>query len=140
MDIYEATQTLLQSAVPADVNVSAYVLSYDVEVDKFLLPDFPAVTYNFGTLTPIVAHDCSSSLFRVALDVEVWGDLEQIAKNARLVINAINAQRVRVNNVEYTLVMQESRDIAELGLDFKRRYMRFVGLIQVEEEHGQTSL
>ena len=34
MDIYEATQTLLQSAVPADVNVSAYVLTYDELLEK----------------------------------------------------------------------------------------------------------
>lgn len=140
MDIYEATQTLLQTAVPADVNVSAYVLTYDEEMDKFLLPDFPAVTYNYQGITPIVAHDCSSSLFRVALDVEVWGDLEQIANNAKDVIKALNAKRVTVNNVEYTLVMTESRDIAELGLDFKRRYMRFAGLVTVEEEHGKTSV
>ena len=92
-------------------------------------------------MTPVVSHDCSSSLFRVALEVEVWGDLEQIAQNAKSVMQAINAQRVRVNNVEFTLVMQESRDIMELGLDFKRRYMRFVGLVAVEdEEDGQTSV
>ena len=140
MDIYEATQTLLKSAVPADVNVSAYVLTYDADTDKFLLPDFPAVTYNYQGLTPIVAHDGSSSLYRSALDVEVWGDLEQIAQNAKLVISALNAKRVTVSNVEFTLVMTESRDIAELGLDFKRRYMRFAGLVQIEEEHGETSL
>ena len=140
MDIYEATQTLLQSAVPADVNVSAFVLTYNTEMDKFLLPDFPAVTYNYQGMTPVIAHDCSSSLYRGSLETEVWGDLEQIAKNAKAVYNAINAKRVSVSNVEFTLVMNDSRDIAELGLDFKRRYMRFVGLVSVEEEHGKTSV
>ena len=140
MDIYEATQTLIQSVVPADVSVSPFVLTYDTEMDKYLLPDFPAVTYNYGNMTPIVAHDCSSSLFRVALDVEVWGDLEQIAKNAKLVMGALNAKRVKVSNVEFTLVIQESRDIIELGLDFKRRFLRFVGLVSVEEGHGETSV
>ena len=140
MDIYEATQTLLQSAVPADVNVSAFVLSYDAEMDKYLLPDFPAVTYNYGTMTPIVSHDCSSSLYRVALETEIWGDLELVDKNAKLVMGALNAKRVKVSNVEFTLVMNDSRDIMELGLDFKRRFMRFVGLVSVEEEHGQSSL
>lgn len=140
MDIYEATQTLLKSAVPESVGVSAYVLTYDADTDKYLLPDFPAVTYNYQGLTPIVAHDESSDLFKVSLDVEVWGDLEQIASNAKLVTGAVNAKRVTVNNVEFTLVMQESRDIAELGLDFKRRYMRFVGLVQVGEEDGEESL
>lgn len=134
MDIYEATQTLLTNAVPEGVSVSAYVLTYDEEVDKFQLPDFPAVTYNYQGLTPIVAHDGTSELFRVSLDVEVWGDLEQIASNSKAVMTAINAKRIRVEDVEFTLVMQESRDIAELGLDFKRRYMRFVGLAQVGEE------
>ena len=140
MDIYEATQAILQEAVPAGVNVSAYVLTYDAEVDKYLLPDFPAVTYNYFGLTPIVSMSGSSNLFRVTLDVEVWGDLEQIAANSKAVIDAINAKRVAMENVEFSIVMIDSRDIAELGLDFKRRYMRFAGLVEIGEEHGPTSL
>ena len=140
MDIYEATQTLLKSAVPENVNVSAYVLTYDAQIDKYLLPDFPAVTYNYYGVTPIVSMGGSSNLFRVTLDVEVWGDLEQIAANAKLVTDAINAKRVTVGNVEFGVVMIDSRDIAELGLDFKRRYMRFAGMVEIGEDNGQTSL
>ena len=140
MDIYEATQKLLTDAVPQNVNVSAYVLTYDAEMDKYLLPDFPAVTYNYAGITPIVAQGFSSSLYRINLDVEVWGDLEQIDKNAQAVTDALNAKRVSVGNVEFTAVMIESRDITELGLDFKRRYMRFTGLAEIGEGHGQTSL
>ena len=140
MDIYEATQTILTEAVPENVNVSAYVLTYDAELDKYLLPDFPAVTYNYFGIVPIVSMDGSADLFRVTLDVEVWGDLEQIAANAKKVIDAINAKRVSVGNVEFSIVMIDSRDITELGLDFKRRYMRFTGLAEIGEEHGQTSL
>ena len=80
-------------------------------------------------MTPIVAHGITGNLLRVSLDVEVWGDLEQIDTNAAMVIDALNANRIRVGNVEFTLVMTESRDVAELGLDFKRRYMRFTGLV-----------
>ena len=138
MDIYEATQTLLTQSVP-DVNVSAYVLTYDENLDKFLLPDFLALTYIYNGITPIVAHDYSSRLFRITLDIEVWGDLEQIAKNADKVIDALNAKRVTVGNVEFSAVMIESRDIAELGLDFKRRYMRFTGLAEIgEDKHEQS--
>lgn len=140
MDIYEATQSILMAAVPENVNVSAYVLTYDAEVDKYLLPDFPAVTYNYSGVTPVVSMSGSSNLFRITLDVEVWGDLEQIAVNAQKVMDAINAKSVKVGNVEFSIVMIESRDIAELGLDFKRRYMRFAGLAEIGEEHGQTSL
>ena len=143
MDIYEATQSLLQTAVqsaePA-VSVSAYVLTYDVETDKYMLPDFPAVTYNFQNLTPIASISGDSDLIRVSLDIECWGDLGQIDANAKLVREMLNAKRVEVGNVEFTLVMMESRDIAELGLDFKRRYMRFVGLAEIGEENGQTGL
>ena len=140
MDIYEATQSILMAAVPENVNVSAYVLTYDAEVDKYLLPDFPAVTYNYSGVTPVVSMSGSSNLFRITLDVEVWGDLEQVAVNAQKVMDAINAKSVKVGNVEFSIVMIESRDIAELGLDFKRRYMRFAGLAEIGEEHGQTSL
>ena len=128
MDIYEATQKLLTDAVPK-TNVSSFVLRYDDVADQFVLPDFPAVTYNYSGMTPIVAHGITGNLLRVSLDVEVWGDLEQIDTNAAMVIDALNANRIRVGNVEFTLVMTESRDVAELGLDFKRRYMRFTGLV-----------
>ena len=140
MDIYEATQTLLKQSVPENVNVSAYVLTYDMEMDKYLLPDFPAVTYNYYGVTPIVSMGGSSNLFRVTLDIEVWGDVEQIAANAQKVMDAINAKIVTVGNVEFSIVMIDSRDITELGLDFKRRYMRFTGIAEIGEEHGQTSL
>lgn len=133
MDIYEATQAILTEAVP-DVNVSAYVLTYDAETNKFDLPEFPAVTYNYNRLTPIVSMDGSSNLYRITLDVEVWGDLEQIAMNAKRVFDALNAKRVTASNYEFTVVMNDSRDIAELGLDFKRRFMRFIGL--AEESNG----
>ena len=135
MDIYEATQTLLQTAVP-DVNVSAFVLTYDAETDKFQLPDFPAVTYHYQGITPIVSMDGSSSLHRITLDIEVWGDLEQIAVNAAKVSAALNAKRTEVGNVEFTLVMMDSRDFTELGLDFKRRLMRFTGLAEIGESNG----
>lgn len=140
MDIYEATQTILKASVPDNVNVSAYVLTYDAELDKYLLPDFPAVTYNYYGITPIVSMSGSSNLFRITLDVEVWGDLEQIAVNAGKVMDAINAKTVTVGNAEFSIVMIESRDITELGLDFKRRYMRFAGMVEIGEDNGETSL
>ena len=133
MDIYEATQYILTAAVPDNVNVSAYVLTYDAEIDKYLLPDFPAVTYNYSGITPVVDMGGGSNLSRVTLDVEVWGDLEQINTNANLVMKALNGQRVNVENIEFTVVLRESRDIAELGLDFKRRLMRFIGIVEINE-------
>lgn len=133
MDIYEATQSILTAAVPDNVNVSAYVLTYDAEIDKYLLPDFPAVTYNYSGITPVVDMGGGTNLSRVTLDVEVWGDLEQINTNANLVMKALNGQRVNVENIEFTVVLRESRDIAELGLDFKRRLMRFIGVVEINE-------
>lgn len=132
MDIYEATQTILQTAVP-NVNVSAFVLTYDAETDKFQLPEFPSVTYNFQGITPIISMTGESNLYRIVLDVEVWGSLEQIEVNAKKVSGALNAKRAAVGNIEFTLVQIESRDIAELGLDFKRRLMRFSGLAEIGE-------
>lgn len=133
MDIYQATQSLLETAVGQSVNVSAFVLKYDEIKGQFALPDFPAVTYNYTNIAPIVAHDGSSDLYRVNLEVTVWGDLEQIDANAKAVTNAINAKRVTVSNVEFTVAISASQDVAELGLDFKRRVMRYVGLVSVTE-------
>ena len=94
MDIYEATQAILTASVPDNVNVSAYVLTYDAELDKYLLPDFPAVTYNYNGVTPIVSMSGSANLYRVTLDVEVWGDLEQIAANAQKQAEAYGVERI----------------------------------------------
>ena len=129
IDIYTATQSLLESAVLSGTNVSAYVLKYDTEKDQFILPDFPAVTYNYGNMTPLASFSGSANLYRVGLDVEVWGDLGQIDENAKMVESVLNGQKVKVENVEFTIVMVESQDIAELGLDFKRRRMRFTGIV-----------
>lgn len=132
MDIYEATQAILTQAVP-QTNVSAYVLQYDEDKDQFILPEFPAVTYNYAGMTPIVTHDGSSNLLRIDLTVEVWGNLEQIDANARKVTETLNAKRTVIGNVEFTTVCMEATDITELGLDFKRRRMRFVGLAEIGE-------
>ena len=129
IDIYTATQSILEGAVPAGTNVSAYVLKYDTEKDQFVLPDFPAVTYNYANMTPLASFSGSSNLYRVELVVEVWGDLGQIDENSKLVENALNGQKVKVENVEFTVVMVQSQDITELGLDFKRRRMRFTGIV-----------
>ena len=133
MDIYEATQTMLTNAVP-NVNVSAFVLTYDESKDQFVLPDFPAVTYNYAGIFPIVAMDTDADLFRIELDVEVWGNLEQISANAEAVRSMLNAKRLTINNVTFTVVMIEAQDITELGLDFKRRKMRFAGLAEIANE------
>lgn len=141
MDIYQATQALLEDAVGEGVNVSAYVLTYNELTKQFDLPQFPAVTYNYTNIAPIVAHDGTSSLYRVNLEITVWGDLEQIDNSANAVMGGINAQRIAVNNVEFTVAIQTAQDVADLGLDFKRRVMRFVGLVVVgEDENEQDSL
>lgn len=129
IDIYTATQSILEATVPTGTNVSAYVLKYDTEKDQFVLPDFPAVTYNYANMTPLASFSGSSNLYRVELVVEVWGDLGQIDENSKLVENALNGQKVKVENVEFTVVMVQSQDITELGLDFKRRRMRFTGIV-----------
>ena len=49
------------------------------------------------------------------------------------VTETLNAKRTTVGNVEFTTVCMEATDIAELGLDFKRRRMRFVGLAEIGE-------
>ena len=137
MDIYEATQALLTEAVP-EANVTYYLLTYDEQTDQFSLPAFPAVTYLYSNLAPYVAHDGSSGLYRVSLDVEVWGTLEDVSKNADKVIEAINAQRVSVENVTYTVVAGEVRDIYDMGLDFHHRLIRFGGLVEVGEDKDDS--
>ena len=133
MDIYEATQALLSAAVQ-DANVTYYLLTYDEQKDQFDLPDFPAVTYLYSNLTPVVCQDGETGLFRVMLDVEVWGTLEDVSKNAGDILNAVNAQRITLQNVCFTIVAQEVRDIYDMGLDFHHRLIRFGGLVEIDEE------
>lgn len=132
MDTYEATQKLLETAVPG-VNVSSYVLTYDENLQELVLPDFPAVTYNYNRMTPIACHDGNTNLYRVTLEIIVWGNLEQIDRNARIIEETINAKKVNVDDYIFTVVMTESPDISEPGLDFKRRLMTFTGILSVPE-------
>lgn len=142
MDIYEATQALLTEAVQETANVTYYLLTYNEQKDQFELPEFPAVTYLYSNQTPLVAHDGSSGLLRVSLDVEVWGTLESVSQNAGAIMEEVNAQRIVVNNVAFTLVAQEVRDIYDMGLDYHHRLIRFGGLVEIDEEedHGESSL
>ena len=133
MDIYEATQDLLTQAVP-EANVTYYLLTYDEQMDQFTLPAFPAVTYLYSNMTPIVAHECTGGLFRVSLDVEVWGELEDVSKNASLILSFINAHRIVIENVVFTVVAGEVRDIYDMGLNYHHRMIRFGGLVEIGED------
>ena len=138
MDIYEATQSLLSEAVQ-NANVTYYLLTYDEQKDQFDLPVFPAVTYLYSNLAPVVCCDGDTGLFRVMLDVEVWGTLEDVSKNAGDLLAAVNAQRIQVQNVCFTVVAQEVRDIYDMGLDFHHRLIRFSGLVEVDEVEDDES-
>lgn len=137
MDIYEATQALLTEAVPG-ANVTYYLLSYDEQTEQFALPEMPAVTYLYSNLTPVVAQTGEGGLYKVTLDVEVWGTLEEVSQNADLLKAGINAQRLEVENVTFTLVANEVRDIYDIGLDFHHRLVRFIGLVEIGEEHEDS--
>lgn len=133
MDIYEATQALLTEAAPG-ANVTHILLQYDEQTDQFSLPAFPAVTYLYSSLQPLVNHDGGTSMNRVQLDVDVWGDLEDVSRYADLINNAINGQRVTVENVEFTVVAtQDTRDIYELGMDFNHRALKYAGIVIIGE-------
>ena len=133
MDIYEATQALLTEAAP-EANVTYYLLTYDEQTDQFTLPEMPAVTYLYTNMTPIVTHDGNCGLFKVLLDIEVWGPLDTVSCDVSAILNTINAQRVTVENVIFTIVSQEVRDIYDIGLDFHHRFIRFSGIVEVGEE------
>ena len=137
MDIYEATQALLTEAVP-EANVTYYLLTYDEQTDQFTLPQFPAVTYLYGNVTPIVDHEGVSNLHRVSLDIEVWGTLEQVSANGDAVLEALSGQRIEVENVVFTVVAQEVRDIYDIGLDYHHRFIRFGGLVEIGEEKDDS--
>ena len=132
MDIYEATQAVLESAA-VGANVTYIQLTYDEKTDSYLLPDLPAVTWLYSELVPEVSHGGNSGLFRVLLDVEIWGSLENVAKYEKMITAALNAKRVIKENVDFTIILQDSRDIVDLGIDCKHRFMRFRGLVGVRE-------
>ena len=138
MDIYEATQALLTEAAP-EANVTYYLLQYDEQTDQFTLPEMPAVTYLYTNMTPVVSHDGNSGLFRVTLDVEVWGTLEIVSKNVNEILNTINAQRIEIQNVTFTVVSQEVRDIYDVGLNFHHRFIRFFGMVEIGEEKDDSN-
>lgn len=131
MDIYEATQKLLEEAVPNGVNVTYYLLTYDEQTDQFSLPVFPAVTYLYSNQVPFINHDGVSNLYNVTLDVECWGDLEIVSTVADRLMENISAQKKTVGTAVFTLVVGESRDIYDMGLDFHHRLIRFRGIVDM---------
>ena len=138
MDIYEATQALITEAAP-EANVTYYLLTYDEQTDQFTLPEMPAVTYLYTNMTPVVSHSGNSGLFRVLLDVEVWGTLETVSKNVSEILDVVNAQRIEIQNVVFTLVSQEVRDIYDVGLNFHHRFIRFGGMVEIGEEKDDSN-
>ena len=137
MNIYEATQALLTEAAQG-ANVTRIDLTYDEQTDTFLLPDYPAVTWLYSNLVPVVTHTGGSGLYRVLLDVEIWGSLEDVALYEKLITEAINAKRVKVENIVFTVIILESRDIVDLGIDCKHWFMRFNGMVEVHEEEQKN--
>ena len=137
MDIYEATQALLTDAVPS-ANVTYYLLTYDEQTDQFTLPALPAVTYLYNNVTPIVDQGGVSSLNRVSLSVDVWGTLEDVSANGSAVLEAVSGQRIEVENVVFTVVAIEVRDIYEVGLQFHHKSISFGGIVEVGEERDDS--
>ena len=138
MDIYEATQALLADAAYG-ANVTFIQLTYDEQTDTYQIPDYPAVTWIYSNMTPQVTHSGNSGLYSVLLDVELWGDLDDVAKYQAELTEAINAVRVTVENVVFTLILSEVRNIVDLGLDCKHTFMRFGGMVGVYEGGGDES-
>ena len=132
MDIYEATQAVLAEAAEG-ANVTYIQLTYDEQTDTYQIPDCPAVTWLYSNLVPLVSHSGNTGLHNVLLDVEIWGSLDDIANYEKLILSALNARRKKVGNVIFTLILNESRDIVDLGIDCKHRFMRFGGMIGVYE-------
>ena len=137
MDIYEGTQAVLADAAP-NANVTYIQLTYDEQTDSYIIPDYPAVTWLYSNLVPVVTHTGGSGLYRVLLDVEIWGSLEDVALYEKLITEAINAKRVKVENIVFTVIILESRDIVDLGIDCKHRFMRFNGMVEVHEEEQKN--
>lgn len=134
MDVYEATQALLTEVTPT-ANVTSFSLKYDEIMDQFELPDLPAVTYIYENLTPLVTHEGPTNLYRIALTVEAWGDLETASHNGEEIVTELSGKRITVENIIFTMVASEVRDVYEVGFDFHRRIIRFGGLIEIGEEY-----
>ena len=137
MDIYEATQALLTEAAP-DANVTYYLLTYDEQKDQFSLPKFPCVTYLYANIMPLVDHEGVTNLNRVELVVEVWGALEDVSANATAIFETMSGQRIEVENIVFTVVASESRDVYDYGLDYHRRTIRFGGLVEIGAEKDDS--
>ena len=138
MDIYEATQAVLADATAPDANVTYIQLAYDEQTDSYIIPDYPAVTWLYSNLVPVVTHTGGSGLYRVLLDVEIWGSLDDVALYEKMITDVLNAKRVKVENVIFTVIIMESRDIVDLGIDCKHRFIRFNGMVEVREEEQKN--
>lgn len=133
MDIFEATQSKL-TKVAVGANVTHIDLTYDERTESFRIPECPAVTWLYSQMKPEVTHSGGSGLYRVLLDVEIWGSLDDVAEYEKDVLEALNARRAKEDNVIFTIIVDIAQDIVDVGLDCKHRLIRFSGMVQIKEK------
>ena len=138
MDIYSATQIALEEAIGSKENVAYIQLRYDEASDSFVLPEYPCVTWLYSNQTPIITQDGNTGLFRVQLDVEIWGELDEVALYEEMITEVLNAKRISIENVVFTLVIQNIQDIVDLAVEVKHRFIRFGGIVAVNEEEDES--
>lgn len=133
MNYYEAITAELKKLVPtAGDRIYHIIFDYNDETQQYKA-EVPAITYQFSNEQRLATHSGPLNVYKVQLDINLWGNLETLVSWADLIRLGLDGASVSVENVNITLVEAPtgSQDIWEINTQTKRKLLRFKGLIIV---------
>lgn len=125
MDIFEAIRVFLTGFC---ANVSHVMFPFDGQRMHYE-GVVPAITYEFTDLAGIATHSGGTAVRKVALEINLWGDLAEILPMKEGISERLNGETVKLSGFEFSLVEKLVRDIFEPNVTFRRILMRYEGVI-----------
>lgn len=125
MDIFEA--------------VKAFLIQFCPDVDHVMFPFkmeqmryegvVPGITFEFVNMANQVTHSGGTMVRKITLDINLWGNLDDIVPMRDGISNALNGKRIDLSGFEFTVVEKLAQDIFEPNVTFRRILMRYEGVV-----------
>lgn len=125
MDIFEAVRNFLIQFCPEVIHVMfpfrEELMGYEGVV--------PAITYEFVNVANQVTHSGDSGIRKVTLDINLWGNLDDVVPMRDGISDVLNGKRIDLSGFEFTVVEKLAQDIFEPNVTFRRILMRYEGVV-----------
>ena len=125
MDIFQAVKTFLEQFCPEVVHVMFPFRKEPIRYEGTV----PAITYEFVNVSNQVTHSGDSGIRKVTLDINLWGNLDDIVPMRDGISDVLNGKRIDLSGFEFTVVEKLVQDIFEPNVTFRRILMRYEGVV-----------